>query len=184
MKYLVSIIIALFLFSCTQDNKNIESESSLNNEHKDSLITIINSLNTELRDKNILSEEGFKKATILIRTYDSFIETYTDDSLVENYLFDLIMYQQGLNLTNEALKDMDSFVQQFSKNEKSPEIVNMQAAIYDIEFHDAVMAKKKYQFLIKNYPNHPLAIKAKEILDNGDLDLTIEERVKKWQKNI
>lgn len=179
MKYINLLILSITLFSC---NNNIQNkEVKVSNSKKDSLSLVIENLDGELKNKNILSKESYIKANELIKSYKLFINTYLNDSLSENYLFNLIMYEQGAKLTNDALKDMDKFIQTYPSNEKAPEILNMQAAIYDIDFHDVNLAKKKYLLLIKNYPNHPLAIKAKEILDSGDLELTIEERVKKWQ---
>lgn len=182
MKFLLSIFISLFVFSCV-NNTNFKIKSN-DKKQKDSLASIIYTLNSDLKNKNILTEDGYKKAITLINTYKVYISLYDNESIIEKYLFDLIMYQQGINLINEALKSMDTFVTKFPESDRTPEIINMQAAIYDIEFHDVVLAKKKYQSLINSFPNHPLAIKAKEILENGDLDLTIEERVHQWQKNI
>ncbi len=180
MKILYNIITFISLISCVNNTK-IEKHREINN-HKDSLIEVITIFNTQLKNKNILTEEGYKKGIILIENYRSFIKKYNNDSLIENYLFDLIMYQQGLNFTNDALKSMEDFIIKFPENPRTPELINMQASIYDIEYHDEQMAKKTYLKLINNYPDNPLSIKAQEILDNGDLDLTIEERVHKWQK--
>lgn len=179
MKYIVLLTLSLSIFSCS--NNIQKNDIKVLNSNRDSLSLVIENLNSELKNKNILSKDSYVKANELIKSYKLFIDTYLNDSLSENYLFDLIMYEQGIKLTNEALKDMDIFIQTYPSNEKAPEILNMQAAIYDIDFHDINLAKKKYNLLIKNYPNHPLAIKAKEILESGDLELTIEERVKKWQ---
>ena len=168
--------------SCV-NNTNPKINEKIGNQ-KDSLVLIIQKLDNELKNKNILTQEGYNKGTLLISTFQKYIELYPNDTLVQNYLFDMIMYLQGLNLTNDALIKMDEFILKFPENPRTPELINMQASIYDIEFHDKVLAKKKYQKLINEFPDHPLSINAQQILDSGDLNLTIEERVHKWQKNI
>ena len=91
--------------SCV-NNTNPKINEKIGNQ-KDSLVLIIQKLDNELKNKNILTQEGYNKGTLLISTFQKYIELYPNDTLVQNYLFDMIMYLQGLNLTNDALIKMD-----------------------------------------------------------------------------
>lgn len=102
----------------------------------------------------------------MIKAYEVFSKSYPEDSLAVEFLFSASRLYVLNNDFSSAIGTLDIIIDKYKSNPRVPDCIFSKANIYETNMHDLVNARKNYELLIKEYPNHPLTDDAKILLEN------------------
>lgn len=187
MKYIFSVFIALItLTSCGEKSSTKEDAKEPKKEVTDNTTNYV--------DLDKLSESELKKrvTTLENKIYDAssketnrensiklleasnkFAERFPKSADREAVLYRGSLAARGLEKYFEAIRIFDVLIKDYPKSERYPDYVYEKAFICDEHLKNKEQAKKLYQELAHDYPNHIYGEQSKERLKT--IDMTEEE---------
>lgn len=173
MRNLLAILLLGALYAC-QPNGAMNSSANLQER--------IAAMEAEMKKRNELDTalakdmEGAYKAVVKDST--------TADSLQAEYLYKLgNLYSAWPGKQQEALDAYRRVVKEYQDFPQAPQAVFASAFIWE-ENGDRARAAGAYRYLIKNYPRHPLASDAQNLLNMlQDAETSDLDRVQQWMKD-
>jgi len=179
MKYIHYLIFSfLFLAACT-DNAEVVTVG----EQKDTTVVWIDSLNkidqALLSDQEMNPEKGWKA----FGAFRKFARENPDHPLAPTYHMKAAAIAR--NIPGKALMAIEEYMtvyKQYPKDSLAPQAYFLVGFTFDQALNDKERSAKAYKGFIDVYPEHPLAMQARELLamsanTEGDL-----EQVKEWEK--
>lgn len=152
-------------------------------------IAIISCSKTSDQDYYDQSEKLIEenKITEAVQSLESLLKEYPETKLAPKALTQLAtLYQNQMvpNIIqkksfNKSLELFKKVYEQFPKSEEAPKALFMSGFILANELMKYDEATTSYNLFLEKYPSHPLAVSAKEELDN--MGLTPEEILKRTE---
>lgn len=153
MKQLLPFALGLFILtSCGE--KKIDQQAALT-ARIDSLENIL------LTDSLNLSDEP---ASEVIKAYLQFSDTYPKDSNAVDYLFKAADVMRGMYRYQDAIQVLELVVSRYPKSEKAPAALFYAGFILHADTEQNTLAVPYFQRLIDDFPEHPLANDARNLL--------------------
>ncbi len=161
-KYLFLVLIPLLIISCSKTSDQ---------EYFD-------------QAKKLLDEQKTEEA---VQTLQSLINEYPESKIAPKALIQLAqLYQNQLDKNfkiiesfNEAEKYFMQVYEKYPDSEEAPKALFMSGFILANDLMKYDEATSRYKLFLEKYPSHPLAVSAKEELDN--MGLTPEEILKRTE---
>lgn len=172
MRKLLSIIILAASFAC-QPNEALEGSSKLQDR--------IAAMEAEMKKRNELDTALAGKMSLAYRNYLN--DSSAADSTKAEYLYKLgNLYRAWPGKHQQALDAYKELVKEYRASPQAPQAVFASAFVWE-ERGDRARAAGAYRYLLKNYPSHPLASDAKNLLNMlQDTETSDLERVQQWVK--
>jgi TolA-binding protein len=161
--FLITFIALVAMISCNQ----------VNEKNKKVLVKNINELENKYFTTDKFNADKNQIDT-MINAYSNFIEKFKDDSLTAGYMFKKANLYSTIQDYNNAVKVFDDICTNYPNFEKRPEALFYEAMIYGDYLKNEVMAQRKYEEFINDYPNHDLrddAEKSIEFLGKTDAEI-------------
>lgn len=180
IKYALFVVIALIAMSCNNSEKSGEEKEGFEEKFtKTERLEIID----ELEAKAFKSDTVAPKRALandLMRHYFEYKNLYPKDSVAPEFLFKGAQLAMSIDKDRKAIEVLDKLYDGYPEYEKRVEVLNLIAFIYDYELNDREMARKNYQFLIQNFPDHPYAEDAAARLTT--INMSDEELIEHFNK--
>jgi outer membrane protein assembly factor BamD (BamD/ComL family) len=173
---------ALMWVGCESGNDDTKKRALSNAEVKEQMIKTIDSLETELENKNLLP--GDLAMGDLIKKYEAFTERYPADlEHTPEYLYKTAALCRAVDLPVKAIKIYDKIIDDFPNWEKAPEVAFLQAFTYDEDLKKPQLAKEQYQEVIDRFPGDQWAVQAEQRLQTVEMsDDELVEFLRKKQE--
>ena len=152
----------------------IFSSCSKTEQEKD--LEKIKDLEIQIKKDNTLDK---KLALKLITVYDEFQKKYANDTISAIYIFKAGEIAMNTDLNGQAIYYFNKIERNYKKFNAYPLSIFYQALLYE-KLEKKEDAKIYYQKFINKYPKNKLSDDARMAIEN--LDLSLEELVKKFQK--
>jgi len=153
--YFLLLSASAILFSCSGSENGEEAEKSV-------LMQRIDSLEKKMFNRQNLNFDR-TPAFETVKLYMEFAERFPDDSLqCAEYLFRCADLQSALGEHKNAISSLNKITLRNYK--KYPECIFLQGYYYQEYLKDTVNAKIFYSRLIAEFPEHPFARDAKQLL--------------------
>jgi len=148
---LFALIAMIFTASCTKGRENRITEIR------------------ELEKNKLFSNEGKPDKEMgnkLIKAYIAFADDFPVDSLSPEFLF----AASRINVLNAnyqpAIDILNRIIENYPDNKRMPDCLFTRANIYETYLHNLVEARKSYEKLIADYPEHPFSQDAAILIEN------------------
>lgn len=166
---LVLIAGCVTVFSCKSERQKLSEEITSGEEKlfNDSSKT----LNTDV-------------ANDVLRKYIAYADANKDDTLSVNYLFRAGDLANGLHRPEEAIAIYERLRVSYPESKKSSVALFMEAFIYETVLQNKERAKTTYKKFLDDYPDHKLAPSAQASLDQLNANLSDEDLIKMFEKNM
>lgn len=179
MKYISLAVLAFsfIIFSCN---------TSITMDEKQQLTNEIDTLEFQIYE----SEEQLldnRKQFRLVDAYKSYAQKYPQDSLAVRYWFNAAQIQVNLGESIEAIKTLDSLINNFPQDKIIPSALQFKAFIYDDRLGDINEARATLTELITNFPESDLVENAKAYMETlgkspAEIIVEMEAKAKKAQQ--
>jgi len=101
----------------------------------------------------------------LINLYSEFTEKYPQSKKTPDFLFNAGRYCMSFSLSTKAVEFFDKLILKYPDYQKLPDCYFLKGFVYDSQLSNLPMARKSYEQLIEKYPNHELALQAKQLIN-------------------
>lgn len=172
MRKLLTLIAFAGLFAC-QPNEASDSSASLQERIAD--------MEAEMKKRNELDTALARDMAEAYQSYES--DSAAVDSVAAEYLYKLgNLYRAWPGKHQQALDAYKKVVKEYKYFPQAPQAAFASAFVWE-ETGDRARAAGAYRYIIKNYPSHPLASDAQNLLDMLQDSKTSDlERVQQWMK--
>ena len=144
----------------------------------ESLQKEISELEGSLENPNLPNRIAVSKQ--LIEYYEDYTNMFSNDKLAPEMLFKAGNQAVNIEEYDLALKEYNLVEEYYRNYLKRPEVLFLQAFVYETYKNEYGKAKERYEKLIKQYPDHELAVQAKESLKY--MGISDEERIRQFEK--
>jgi tetratricopeptide (TPR) repeat protein len=119
-------------------------------------------------------------AVSLIKMYSDFASQFPEDTLAALYLFKAGELSMNMNMGNQAITYFTKVLNEYSKFDKRPETIFLQAFVFENQLKNEKRATELYQTFMDQYPDHILFKDAKASIAN--MGKTLEEIIQGFEK--
>lgn len=186
----ILILMGAFLMSCGETESK-ESEVKINESNGEAsyvdlsifsekeLKTRVFSLEKQMLDSATL-ETNRENSIKLLEAANNFAERFPESPDRETILYKGSLAARGLDKAHEATRILDVLMRDYKTSERYPEYVYEKAFICDEQLQNKEQAKRLYQELAKDFPNHLYGQQSKERLET--IDMTDEQLIEYFKK--
>ena len=179
---LFSLLILVALFSACggeeQSESNIQADQPTEEVVAAEQQKTIAKLEDELYQENLKFDR--RTANQIFDVYIGYAAEHPLDTITPEYLFRAAQVSTGLKKNELAIKIYDRIIKNYPDWNKIVETKFMKGFTYENHLDQLGAAKEVYQDIIYDHPDHPLAVQAKQLIDN--MQYSDEELIKKWQE--
>lgn len=118
-------------------------------------------------------------ADMMIAEYKAYAQAFPLDSMAPEYLFRAAGMHKSNHQPELAIKLYDWVADNYQSWRRRPDVLYMKALTYDDDLDQDGEAKRIYEQVINEYPEHPFARDARAMIEN--LGLTDEEIIAKFK---
>lgn len=155
MKSALKVLFALLLFAASCKEKPVADPQTLALQQIDSLEAVL------LDDSLGLSDQT---ASAIVKAYLQYADAYPKDSNAVDYLFKAADVMRGMYRYQDAIRTLDLVVERYPNSEKAPAALFYAGFILHNDTDQNNLAMPYFQKLIEEFPNHPLADDARNLL--------------------
>ncbi len=159
------IILFLFLYSCQSAQIDMQKQ--------------IAELEATLLDEERTYIDS-QTASQLITVYIDFAKEFPTDAQSPFYLYKAGELSMNINQGSQAIQYFEQLRKQYSEFEKMPEVIFMEAFIYESLLKNEDKAREYYTLFIDRYPNHNLYKDAVATRDN--LGKSLDDIIREFEK--
>jgi tetratricopeptide (TPR) repeat protein len=167
IRYVISSVVIILLFSCTSPREKYIAEIKSNLEE------VNKSFATNRKDT--VSEQKAEESI------NEFIEKYPQDSLSSKYLFELGMLYQKQRKFDKALNAFDRCYSEYPNSNEAGNAVFLQGFLYANVLNNLDKAKEKYQLYLDKYSGLDPKITSDVRLELDNLGKSPDELLKEIQ---
>lgn len=120
-----------------------------------------------------------RNAQALVDVYKRYAITFQRDTLVPEYLFRAAGVCRTMRDPEQSIMLYDRILADFPSWNKAPDALYLKAFVIDTDLGQKGEAKRAYQHVINNFPDHPFAQDARVMMEHADL--SDEELIKRFQ---
>ncbi len=178
MKYISYLIFSVLFLSACQDNAEVVT---VGNKPDTSVVWLekLDSIDRDLlADETMNTEKGWKAFT----AFRKFARENPDHPLAPVYHMKAASIARNIpGKTLMAIEEYMTVYKEYPTDSLAPQAQFLVGFTFDQNLNDAERAIKAYTLFINNYPDHPLANQATDlvsILKSSETDL---EQVKEWE---
>jgi len=175
-RIILSLLIAIFLYSCASNDSDVTSEETLIEVAQ--LSGHIDSLKVKL-SQPLSNEEAKQLSLDLMNSCNTFVEAFPEDNRCADYLFISARAANGLKQYDASLQTLNKIKGAYRKYNKMPEVYFLYAFTLDEDLDRKEDAQKAYMDLINKFPDDPLSSQAAILLDQ--LYLSDEDLIEMWK---
>lgn len=147
---------------------------------EDSLKTSIEKMEVEIK-KDMELDTAI--AARLTSAYVEYAELHKEDSISPYYLSRAAdIYKEVPGGALKAVNTYNKVIRTYPEHELKARSVFMIGYVFDDKLNDTERASKSYAHFISQYPDHPLAADARNLLTMLEDTLSEEEMVEMWMK--
>ena len=179
-RFIVPLFALLLVAACTENGSNPGVEANAKDSVSD-LLEKLDSIDADLLADETMNKEKGWRAFIAFR---GFARKFPDNALAPTYHMKAAAIAR--NIPGKALMAIEEYTDVYKKypmDTLAPQAQFLVGFTFDQALNDGPRARKAYVKFIEDWPQHPLAVQARDliaIIDNDQSDL---EQVKAWEKN-
>ena len=166
----------------SSSNENIESTEikDVPNTHTpETFLKEIESLEKAVANPNLPNHDIV--ALQLVEYYQTYAQLFGNNELAPEMLFRGGNQAVNIQDYNMAITLYAQIESHYSTFQKRPEAIFLQGFVFESYLNEFGKAQEKYEKLIKQYPDHILALQAEESIKY--LGISDEERIRQFEKN-
>lgn len=183
LSFIALVLTAVFAWSCSSN-----SEESADGEKKEGFekkytkserLQIID----ELQEKAFSNDSVMPKRALandLMRNYFEYKNLYPKDSVSPEFLFKGGQVAMSIGKYHKAIEVFNVIYEGYPDYNKRVEALNLVAFNYDYNLKDRNQARKVYEFIVQNFPEHHLAEDAAARLTT--LEMSDQELIEYFEK--
>lgn len=184
MRFLLIIILSITIFSCggteNKTNNNIEEKIPLTEMDKEQLFKELNVLKSNLFD-TVELKTNIEVAQQLLEGSKIYISKFSNEENIKDVTYRAVQASEALGKNEEAVTHLNMLIRNHPSDSSVVDWMFERAFIYDAKLNNKELAKKYYQEVVNNFPEHDFGVNAKARLQN--IDMTDEELIEQFIKN-
>jgi len=184
LSFITMALLAVFAWSCSSssDSESAEGEKKEGFEEKytkTERLKIIDELEAKAFGADTVKPKK-ALANDLMRNYFEYKNLYPKDSVSPEFLFKGGQVAMSIGKYRKAIEVFNVIYEGYPNYDKRVESLNLVAFNYDYNLNDRNQARKVYEFIVQNFPEHHLAEDAAARLTT--LNMNDQELIEHFEK--